>query len=196
MEDKNTSKKVITFIFLKIIEIGGLFSVIFGPYMLGRFLNKYESTSLMQNNWMNGVSHIISFLLIVAFCGALLFLLYLLLKEFVMINWRWACILNETPKERKKRESMITKEMKEKDRKTKEKITEKYGYGLGDRVKIIKGVTNAEKLLIGKVRKVKSVGWWGVTVEGSECYFLKSEVKLSKKSRSKDDVISEAAGEW
>ena len=171
MVDLMRQKKIITFIFLKVIEIGGLCGATLGPYFLGKYLNRYELTSLSTNNWLNGFFNILFVLLLLILIGSIIWGIYLILAGFIKLNWKWACMLNETPSERNKRELAINRKIKEKEKEKGKIARENYGYAQGDRVKIVKAITTAEKLLKGKVMKVKNVGWWGVTVEGSGCMF-------------------------
>ena len=183
MEKTPTSKKVITFIFLKVIEIGSLFGIVFGPYFLGKFFNKYELTSLVETNWMNGIVNIILGLGFIVFSCLLLFLAYLLLSEFIKLNWKWACILNETPMERKIRETREKKIIKEEEKRKEQEFRDEHGFYIGDKVRVTVAYDEDDEKILNKVMKVKSIDWSRIYLHGHNEWMKADQLKLVKTKR-------------
>ncbi len=163
MENK-MFRKVITFIFLKIVEIGGAFGIVLGPHFLGKFLQRYNYTALTSNNWLNGFWNIILGLLIIILIGVILFAVYYILSGFINLNWKWASILNETTKERKIREKQEEDKKRKiiKNKTGKKEIKrkyqeEEYGYFIGDKVRIVDPLTDSEKEIANKIQTVENI---------------------------------------
>lgn len=185
MNESTTSKKVITFIFLKFIEIGGIIGIIFAPYFLGKYLKRYEVTTLTQNNWGNGFLNILSIILLIILVSMVIYLIYFLIKEFVIFNWRWACILNETEREKKIRINKREKRLSDKKKKIAKEERKEYGYYIGDKVKVIRAELEEEKKLVGKTYIVGGVTWAdNIRLRGYEGMSLyRSQVKPVRKTK-------------
>lgn len=72
--------KILLFIALKIIEVGGL---IFIPYWIGKFMEKYVLPAVLKDNKFTTYLHGLASLIIVPF----VILIVSLIVEFCKMNW-------------------------------------------------------------------------------------------------------------
>ena len=151
IKDYNKDKAKSWFVLLKALEVFVLFLFTFGVYgvgILGKSFNgiwkdffwKVQSTTIL-GIWFSGLGIIITSLIYLIFVALILTLIYWALKGFILINWKWAKLIAETPEGKKKRLEEIRKEKLADD----EKCRKKYGgFIAGDLVEV-------KKCQIGKV---------------------------------------------
>ena len=160
ISEQTKNKATLTFIALKLLEIGSIFGLTFGIYYLGILFEKLGLREaflpgLFEGKfeiWLSGLLFIV-IIIVALFVGFyVLTAVWALLEGFIKLNWKWAIMLNETPKERKEREKVEEKERKIKEEKRNEERREKlmiedeetkkqrkkYGFAVGDVVKVKK----------------------------------------------------------
>jgi len=99
--DKNKAK--FKFALFKFLELFGLFIIIFGFETLGRwsyenlqvYLSIYFVPTTYFGFWLYGLVTFITFLVAVSIITLAIYTVYLIVKEWVKLNWRWAKISSE-----------------------------------------------------------------------------------------------------
>ena len=173
----NKQKTILTFILLKVFEIGSIFGLTLGIYYLGKFFgNKSAFTEYYLKEgiigiWISGFLILISILLTIFLISMAMYLLGYIIYEFIKLNWKWAIMLNETQEER------IEREKKEKKIKDDKNINE-YGFTEGDYVRIRDDkILNPDdesyiKLQIARDKKksfkVNKISWISIHLDGLE----------------------------
>jgi len=161
IKDYNKDKAKSWFVLLKILEVFTIFLFTFGVYgvgVLGKSFNDFWKgiffdipTTSILGIWFGGFLIIITSLMYLVFVALIFTIIYIILKGFFTINWKWAKLIAETSEGKKKRLEEIRKEKLADD----EKCRKEYGgFIAGDEVEI-------KKCVVGKVYG-KKPGYPGV----------------------------------
>jgi hypothetical protein len=158
----------IIWIFLKILEISGFFTITVGVYYFGKYMRD-NGNIIAPTNWLNGIVIVMIGILIVAVVafigwGFILFLIWL-----AKINWRWALMLVENGEEKIAREKLEKQERLKKLEKKKTDFVYHHGYWIGDKVRLVDVSSFDEyKPFLNKTGKVLDISWAGIKVKGME----------------------------
>lgn len=139
--DKDKAKR--WFAFLKILEVLGVFLLTFGLYGLGIVTSSIllaKDYVYVYGYWVLGLLLILLIILILAILLVIGLLAYLVVKEYLKLNWKWAKLIAENPAGKKKR---LAKEKAERIAEDNE-IRKEYGFCIGDEVEI-------KKCKVGKI---------------------------------------------
>lgn len=144
---KKYNKERCKFVFglLKLGELFAAFLLTFGIYGLGIFANSLVGTWLgnwmgffeanvgIINIWSRGLLVLLISIIFIVISIGIIFLIYQIIKEFLVGNWNWAQKLTEKPEGKEER----LKENEKLEKEYNDKLRKKYGFGKEDRVEYI-----------------------------------------------------------